>query len=324
MSSRFDIYGIGHALVDIEAEVDDALLAELGVAKGTMALVSEEEQTRILERVGSAARHRTPGGSAANTVLAVTQFGGNTFFSARVGDNEPGRFFAGLMGAQGVENRITDHLADGMTGHCVVLVTPDAERTMCTHLGVSAGFSAADLEEERLAQSEYLYIEGYLVSSPSALEAALAAQAMAKKHGVKVALTASDVSMIDFFRDGMDALLGNGVDLLFCNEAEALHLAGSESLTDAEAWLRGNVGAYGLTLGAQGAKVRGADGEEVVVPGVPAARVVDTNGAGDLFAGAYLYGITSGNLDLKGAGTLACHASSVLVGQFGARLKPGQ
>ncbi len=319
---KYDVYGIGHALVDMEIKVDDAFLQRMELQKGAMMLVDQEQQSRLLANLGDSDVHRACGGSASNTMIGLAQFGGSGFHSCKVAADDTGRFFVADMQKNGVDNAIDPAVADlGTTGKCLVLITPDAERTMCTHLGISETFSVDNLSEEHLAQAEYLYIEGYLVSAPSTCQAAIEAAGMARKMGVKVALTFSDIFMIKLFREGMDKIIGDGLDLLFCNENEALEYTGCDNPDQAAEKLKEITKQYGLTLGPDGARLY--DGSEMYsVPGVP-VRAVDTNGAGDLFAGTFLYGITHG-MNFPKAASLACRASSVLVTQYGARLRPDQ
>ena len=318
---KFNVYGIGHALVDMEFTVTDDFLNKMELPKGTMQLVNATQQENILAALGTTVAHRSCGGSASNTMIGLAQFGGSGFHSCKVANDETGDFFAADMHNNGVENSLNNQNHPGATGKCLVLITPDAERTMCTNLAISETFSIDNLSEEHLAQAEYLYIEGYLVSAPSTCAAAVAAAKMARKLGVKVALTFSDVFMIKLFREGMEQIIGDGVDLLFCNENEALEYTGSTTLEAAATELTKISRQFGLTLGSEGATLY--DGKKMMQISGVATKAIDSNGAGDLFAGTFLYGITHG-LSFPEAGKLACHASSVLVTQYGARLKKGQ
>ncbi|MBF0584641.1 MAG: adenosine kinase [Magnetococcales bacterium] len=319
--NHYDVYGIGHALVDMELHVPDAFLAEAGLQKGTMSLVDEPFQQRLLQQVAGLPHHRSCGGSSANTLIGLAQFGGRGFHACKVADDEAGTFFAQDMRMNGVENSLNQSRPPGTTGRCLVFITPDAERTLCTHLGISETFSTEQISEHLLAQAEYLYVEGYLVSAPSGQAATLEAARMARKRGVKIALTFSDTSMVTYFRPGLDAIIGDGLDLLFCNESEAMAYTESQTLEQAKNRLTHIAKRVGLTLGAEGAAIY--TGERwITVPGIP-VQAIDSNGAGDLFAGAFLFGITHG-YSLAKAGELACHAASLLVTQSGARLKSGQ
>ncbi|HIJ85184.1 MAG: Adenosine kinase [Magnetococcales bacterium] len=318
----YNVYGIGHALVDVECHVDEPFLRQIGLQKGSMTLVDAQRQAELSDKLKHQVVHRSSGGSASNTMIGLAQMGGKGFHSCKVADDEPGQFFTADMRANGVDNasRPSDP-KQGVTGQCLVMITPDAERTMCTHLGISETFSVENLSEHHLRQAEYLYIEGYLVSSPTTRQAAVAAKAHARANGVKTALTFSDVSMIQYFRDGMDEFVSGGIDLLFCNENEALSYAGTDSLDVAIRRLKEIAASFCLTLGPRGAKVYG-NGEMINLAGIK-VKAVDTNGAGDLFAGAFLYGITHGHTPAR-AGNLAIHASAQLVTQYGARLQTAQ
>ena len=318
---KYSVYGIGNALVDREFNVNNAFLDEMGLQKGTMTLIDKAQQDSILKALAGVSHHRSCGGSAANTMIALAQVGNRAFHASKVADDETGAFFAADMRANGVENQLEQGLEPGTSGVCLVLITPDAERTLCTHLGISERFSGNQLSESRLAEAEYLYIEGYLVSSPLGRQAAVKAAEMARNLGVKTALTFSDTSMISFFREGLEAVIGNGLDLLFCNETEALAFAQSDDLDVAKKRLGEISKTYGLTLGPRGATVyNGREGMNI--PGVK-VTAVNTNGAGDLFAGAFLHGLTQ-KWSFGRSGRLACDASAVLVTQYGARLQPAQ
>ncbi|MBF0295673.1 MAG: adenosine kinase [Magnetococcales bacterium] len=319
--NRYDVYGIGHALVDTEVKVSDDFLAAAGLTKGTMTLIDDARHAELLRMLSGFSRHRSCGGSSANTLIGTAQLGGRCFHSSRIANDENGAFFARDMKTNGVDNDLETRQGAGTTGQCLVLITPDAERTMCTHLGVSESFSIQDLAPDRLAGASWLYVEGYLVSSPSARQAALEAVRLARRHGVKIALTFSDVSMIEFFRAGLDEIMGTGVDLLFCNQAEALKYANTDRLEEAKAVLASRSVSFGVTLGARGALIY-TDHQEYAIPGVQ-VQAVDANGAGDLFAGALLYGLTHG-FATERAGKLACRAAALLVTRHGARLSRDQ
>lgn len=318
----YNVYGIGHALVDIECHVDEPFLNSVGLQKGSMTLVDEKRQNLLTEQLKNQIIHRSSGGSASNTMIGLAQLGGKCFHSCKIADDELGHFFTADMRANGVDNEaIPCDTTQGATGRCLVMITPDAERTMSTHLGVSETFSMKNLSEHHLTQAEYLYIEGYLVSSPTTLNAAVTAKTLAKSHGLRTALTFSDVSMINFFRSGIDEIIANGIDLLFCNENEALCYAGTDSLEVAIRRLKEIAKSFCLTLGPRGA-ILYDNGNSLEIPGIK-VNAVDTNGAGDLFAGAFLYGITH-QYSISQAGHLAIQASAQLVTQYGARLQLNQ
>lgn len=318
---NYHIYGLGAALVDTEIEIDDAELARLGVDKGLMTLVDEARQSELIDALEGHLVYskRASGGSAANTIIAASYFGANTYYSCRVASDDNGQFYLNDLRTAGVATRNGQDLPGGITGKCLVLITPDAERSMNTFLGISETLSANDLDETALTASQYLYVEGYLVTSESGRAAAIRARQVAEQNGVKTALSFSDPGMVSFFKEGLNEMLGTGVDLLFCNRDEALGWADSDSLDDAIAALKPVARQFAITLGAEGALIYDGNGLHRI-PGV-SVKAVDTNGAGDMFAGAYLYGISHG-LGPAEAGALACRAAAQVVSDYGPRL-PG-
>lgn len=320
---QYDVYGIGHALVDTEIEVSDRFVRELHIDKGSMSLVSRARQDEVVHRLYGVHHRRTCGGSAANTVIGLAQFGGRAGFACKVADDADGRLFLDEMRTNGVIT--TPETASvkgaGPTGRCLVLITPDAERSMLTDLGVSESVSPAEVVEDAVKDATYVYVEGYLVTSPSGLAASREVLRMARAHGAKLALTFSDAGIVTHFREQFDQLLGEGVDLLFCNEREALAFTGCGQIHEASERLLTRAGQVAVTLGGRGALLREGRREiEVIAAPVDA---VDTTGAGDLFAGGLLYGLTHG-MTLGEAGRLACAAASELVTQYGARLDSEQ
>jgi sugar/nucleoside kinase (ribokinase family) len=314
----FHVYGLGNALVDTEYEIHDDFLAEQAIPKGGMTLIDHsirEDLALQLSRDFDVKKH-SGGGSAANTMVAIAQFGGKAFYSCRVAEDHIGTLFHEDLQRIGVEVG-TSGASGGATGQCLVMITPDAERTMLTCLGASQHLSVGDLTPDALRRSRYLYIEGYLASSPSAMEAALEAKSIARSASVPVALTLSDSAMVTHFRSQVDALLEGGVDMLFCNREEALSFSGANDLADAASYLKSRAGSFAITLGAEGALVY--DGDAIYHTKPVQTRAINSNGAGDMFAGAFLYAITEGHGFAKAA-RLANGAAAHLVGQFGARL----
>lgn len=319
---KYDVYGIGNALVDLEVKVTDEFFAKNNIDKGLMTLVEEDRQNHLLNELKDFDLKKACGGSAANTVIAVSQFGGKSFYSCKVANDEFGHFYLADMKENGVDvNLKEDNLASGITGKCMVMVTPDAERTMNTYLGITSTFSETELNEEAIKNSEYLYIEGYLVASPTGQKAAVKAKALAEKYGVKTALTFSDPNMVKFFKDNFYEIIGDGVDLLFCNEAEAMTFTGMDSVKDARSALKSYAKNFAITLGGNGATI--FDGETFLDIEPYQVEAVDSNGAGDMFAGAFLYGVTNGHT-LASSGKLASLAASKVVSQFGPRLEWNQ
>jgi sugar/nucleoside kinase (ribokinase family) len=319
----YHIYGIGNALVDKEFEVDDAFFSDAGIEKGMMTLIEADQLASMLEILTSryGLKKRACGGSAANTIIGASYFGANAFYTCNVANDEAGDFYIADMKAAGVDTNMGDDRDEGVTGKCLVMVTPDAERTMNTHLGITSELHQNHINEDALAQSEYAYIEGYLVTSEPSRAAAIQVREMARKHGVKVAMTFSDPAMVQFFKDGLIEMIGDGVDLLFCNEQEAKLFADTESLDDAIEAIKKVAKTFAITLGSKGALA--FDGETLHEIAPNAVTAVDSNGAGDMFAGAFLYAITHGH-DFAAAGRLASAASSKVVSQFGPRLDAEQ
>jgi len=319
---KYNVYGMGNALVDIEFSVNDTFLNEKGIEKGFMTLVDEERQNTIMEHFnGNGGGKVACGGSAANTVIGLSYFGGKAFYSCKVADDEHGHFYMNDMHSAGVETNIKGVMEQGVTGKCLVMVSDDAERTMNTYLGLSETLSEKDLDLGALADSEYLYIEGYLVTSDTARAASKKAYAEAKANNVKIALTFSDPAMVKYFKDGLAEMVGEGVDLLFCNQEEAMLWTGCETVDETAEKLKETAKNFCMTLGAEGALV--FDGNDLIKIAPNPTKAVDTTGAGDLFAGGFLYGITNG-MSYKEAGELASLASSKVVGQFGPRLSKEQ
>lgn len=320
---RFDVYGLGAALVDTELRVTDAELDAHGIEKGVMTLVDEPRQNQLLDVFGDhlTLARRASGGSGANTVIAVSCFGGRGYYSCRVADDDNGHFYLHDLATAGVAHNGTAGLPTGTTGKCLVLITPDAERTMNTFLGISASLAPENLHPEALAAATYLYIEGYLATSPSGRAAAIRARELARQHGTRVALSLSDPGIVAHFGNELRAMAGGRVDLLFCNGDEARGWTGADDVETAAERLQADAESFAITLGARGALV--FDGRQLHrIPATP-ATAVDTNGAGDMFAGAFLYGLTQG-FDHVTAGRFANLAAAAVVAQYGPRLAPAQ
>lgn len=319
MLKKYDVTGIGNALVDIEFEVSDAFLEKHQIEKGLMTLVDEERQAALMGIINTKTSKLQCGGSAANTLIALSQFGGNGYYCCKVADDELGRFFVEDLKEAGVDHNLNpDHLEEGITGKCLVMVTADAERTMNTFLGITQHFSSEEVKENAIRDSKYLYIEGYLVTSPTAKEAMMKAKKIAEENGVKVALTFSDPAMVKYFGQAFDEVIGHSVDLLFANEEEAMLYTGKDNLMEAREELKKVARHFVITQGKNGAMIY--DGDTFIDIEPYPTKAVDSNGAGDMFAGAFLYGITNGH-SYASSGKLASMASSKVVGQFGPRIK---
>lgn len=315
----YNIYGIGAALVDTEVVVSDEFLDKNQVAKGLMTLVEEERQFELVRAINSQDSHvkRSCGGSACNTVVAASSFGASAFYSAKVAGDEDGGFFVQDLNAAGVDfHRVSG--GQGITGKCLVMVTPDAERSMNTFLGASLDLSMEEVDQNCLSQSEWLYMEGYLVTDEQRTDVGRQAMEMARDQGVKTSISLSDPFVVQVFADNLRKVIGTGVDLLFCNYDEALSFTNTESLEDAIEALTITAKTFVITQGAGGSVAY--DGNKLFDSQGINTEAVDTNGAGDMFAGAFLYAITSGH-DYGWASDFANAAAARVVSQFGPRIE---
>lgn len=313
----YDVYGVGNALVDTEIRVTDAELAERNLRKGVMSLVSTAEQDALVRTFNGRPTSDAAGGSAANTMVGVAQFGGRAFYTGKVGNDPMGSLYRLSMSEVGVE---FDVEADaGATGTCLVLVTPDGERTMQTCLGSSSALRPSDVDLGRLAQSKLLYVEGYLWGAPSTADAAELAMESAREMGVPVALSLSDPAMVEHCGDQLRRVTRAYVDILFCNEHEGSVYAGGVQGREAVLQAVGaDVPLVFMTCGADGCLVWDR-GRITAVPGhrVP---VVDTTGAGDVYAAGVLYGLSQ-RLSPVDAAKLGTYASGYIVTRMGPRLE---
>jgi len=320
--AHYDLYAIGNALVDSEYEVTDATLQALGVEKRHMTLIDASRRAALLDGVRGQHARRTGGGSAGNTVVALAQLGGKAFYSCRVADDELGAFYRDDLIANGVASNLSHTpFPPGQTGMCMVMVTPDAERSMSTFLGATADVDHTALSPKDIANAKVYYMEGYLAAQQAGTDAALKGRAIAKEAGVKLAATLSDMSMINFCRSGLEAMVGDGLDYLFCNEEEAQVWCGTTDFAAVCEQISKLAKVVCLTRSAKGCLVlEGA--RQTAVPAAP-VKAVDTNGAGDMFAGAFLFAVTQGH-SLADAAWLANQAAGQVVAQYGNRLTIAQ
>jgi sugar/nucleoside kinase (ribokinase family) len=319
MSKKYNVYGIGNALVDLEFKVSSDFLKEHEVKKGLMTLVDEETQHRLIGAIDHHKTEKKSGGSAANTVIAVSQFGGKSFYSCKVAADEFGDFYLKDMEDAGIPTNFDrQEREEGVTGKCLVMITDDADRTMNTYLGISSGLSTQEVDERAIKDSEYVYLEGYLVASEPGLEAMKEAKKIAEENNVKTALTLSDPSIVGAFKSQFKEVIGASIDLLFCNEEEAKAFTGKEDLMEARELLKQEAKRFVITQGKNGAMI--FDGDTFIDIEPYEVKAVDSNGAGDMFAGAFLYGISNG-LGFANSGKLASLAGSKIVAQYGPRLK---
>ncbi|MCX8521284.1 MAG: adenosine kinase [Rhodoferax sp.] len=320
--SHYDLYAIGNALVDSEYEVTEQLLTALGVQKRHMTLIDAERRAHLLAGVHGLHSRRTGGGSAGNSIVALAQLGGRAFYSCRVANDELGAFYHQDLQANGVASNLSHApFPAGQTGSCMVMVTPDAERSMSTFLGATADIDHTALHPKDIARSKVYYMEGYLSASCTGLDAALQGRAIAKAAGVKLATTLSDMSMINFCRPGLEAMVGSDLDYLFCNEEETQVWCDNTDLAAIVLQVSRLAKVVCLTRGAKGCLLPEA-GKTTEVPATK-VQAIDTNGAGDMFAGAFLYAVTHGYPHVRAA-ELANRAAAQVVSQYGNRLTAQQ
>ncbi len=310
-----DVLGIGNAIVDVVSQADEALITELGLERGAMTLIDEQRSEELYGRMGPG--REVSGGSCGNTIAAIASMGGKAAYIGRVRDDQLGRIFAHDIRAAGV-TFASQPAGDGpATARCLIFVTPDAQRTMQTFLGACVDLGPGDVDERLVARAEVTYFEGYLFDKPAAKAACRKAADICHAHGRLLALTMSDPFCVDRWRGEFRELVKNEVDILFANEAEIMSLYEVDEFDAALQAVRQDVGFAALTRGSKGSVV--VKGQEVhVIDAVPPSRVLDTTGAGDLYAAGFLRGFTAG-LDLAACGHLGSAAAAAIIGQYGAR-----
>ena len=316
---EFHLCGLGNAIVDIFLELSDEEFASLGFERGTMRLVDAQEQKTILHQFHQHDPRLVSGGSVANSVIAFSQLGGKGAFIGCVGDDRYGLFYEREFESLGIDIG-NPAILEETTGTCACIITPDAERTMRTCLAVSSHLSARHVDEERIKNSEWLFIEGYVFANPETGQAAIReAVQVAKKHGTKIAITCSEAFVVHAFAEPFFEALKEA-DLLFCNATEACAVANAQSPAEAFVRLKTLVPNSVVTDGPHGAHVR-FNGVETHVAAFP-CHPRDVTGAGDMFAGAFLYGITH-DVAPQIAARAACFLSMKVISQVGARLHHG-
>lgn len=316
--AKYNIYGMGGALVDTEVEVSDKFLVDKKIDKGVMTLVDESRQEELIQAFSSKDLKLTRkcGGSVCNSVVAASSLGSKVFFSGKVADDADGKLFMSDLKESGVDFHSSDQ-EPGTTGKCLVMVTQDAERTMNTFLGVSETLSVKEIDKDSLRNSDWFYVEGYLMTDEGRTAVTKEAVDFAKVHGVKIAISLSDPFVVDVFGDALRDVMDYAVDLIFCNRDEALAFTGSDDLASAIKKLKLMTNSFAITLGANGAVI--FDGDSVFRAEGVSVEAIDTNGAGDMFAGTFLYAITSGK-SYYWAAKLANYCASKIVSKFGPRL----
>ncbi len=313
--ASLDVTGIGNAIVDVLARADDGLLAENGLEKGAMTLIDAARAEELYGRMGPGLE--VSGGSAANTLAGLASLGGRGAFIGKVRDDQLGQVFTHDIRAAGTRYETTPALEGPPTARCLVLVTPDAQRTLQTFLGVSVELGPEDVDPVLVRGAQVTYLEGYLFDPPRAKAAFRAAVEIAHGAGRRVALTLSDPFCVDRHRSDFRSLVEGHVDLLFANEAEIMSLYEVGDFDSALQHVRGHCEVAALTRGEKGAVI--VAGEEVhVIDAEPVERVVDTTGAGDLYAAGFLHGFTHGH-DLAACGRLGALAAAEAISHYGAR-----
>ena len=314
---KYDLLAIGNALVDIEVRVDDEFIKKNSLTKGGMTLSSIESQQKILNALKKFSTKMSSGGSAANTVHGFSVLGGKTYYLGRVADDFHGQHYAKDMQSCGVAFSETRNETSN-TGTCVVLVTPDSERTMLTHLGASSSLHPDNVDEKIIEDSGMVYIEGYLWTSDETRNAAEKLATVAKNNKTPVAFTLSDAFVVNSFKDQIINFIRSRVDILFCNDVEAKAMAETDDIQEAFEVLKKMVNRVFVTRGRDGSWASSPIEEKVTV-GVFPTNAIDTTGAGDLFAAGALYGIAK-NYSLKESAIIGSYCASKVVSHMGGRM----
>jgi sugar/nucleoside kinase (ribokinase family) len=310
-----DVVGIGNAIVDVLSQADDSFIQQEKLAKGTMALIDEARAHDLYGKMGPGIE--ASGGSAANTIAGIASLGGKAAYIGKVADDPLGKVFVQDLRATGVRYDTAPLAGGPATARCLILVTPDAQRTMNTFLGASVEFQPVDIDRDLIASAQITYLEGYLFDRHAAKEAFRQAGAIAHQAGRKVSLTLSDPFCVDRHRADFRALIRGQVDILFANEAEICSLYETQDFEKAAAAVRAEAEIAVLTRSEKGAEVVTAK-DRVKVPAAPVGKVVDTTGAGDLFASGFLYGFTRGR-DMAHCAKLGALCAAEIISHFGAR-----
>jgi sugar/nucleoside kinase (ribokinase family) len=313
--ASFDVVGIGNAIVDVIAQTDEDFLAREGLVKGTMALIGAARAEALYQTMGPAIE--ASGGSAGNTMAGLASLGGSGAYIGKVQDDFLGQVFRHDITAIGVRFDTPPAASGPGTARCLILVTPDGQRTMNTYLGACVELGPADIDAETVSAAQITYLEGYLFDPPQAQEAFRNAAAIAHAAGRKVALSLSDPFCVGRHRAAFRDLVDGHVDILFANEAEICSLYETGDFAAAADAVRGHVAIAALTRSAAGSVIL-ANGAEHRIAAAPVARVVDTTGAGDLYASGFLYGMTR-NLPLSTCGALGSLCAAEIISHFGAR-----
>lgn len=316
--SSYDVYGIGNALIDIEFNVTEKTLCKLNIEKGVRTLVDTTQQKKLLSSLRNFSNKKTCGGSAANTIATTALLGGKCFYNCRVANDELGKFFLNKMKELSIEtNADLENSQTANTGSCIVLITPDAERSMNTCLNIAEKISKNDLDLSVLKKSNYLYIEGYLIVSSMMRSVTTAAFEYAKRHHIKTSLSLSDLNVVRHYKKELQTLMKNKIDLLFCNKEESFCFCETKNLEETKIQLQQYAKTFAITLGEKGSIL--FDGKHFTHAKAYNVTAINTVGAGDTFAGAFLYALTH-DYDFVAAGNFANIAAAYVVRKTGAHL----
>jgi len=315
MPELYDVAAIGNAIVDVIAPAEDSFLEANGLAKGGMMLVDEAQSKALYAKMAPGVE--ASGGSAANTVAGLASFGGKGAFLGKVADDQLGEVFAHDMRAIGARFETAPLVGGVATAACMINVTPDGQRTMCTFLGASTAFTEADVEAEVIEASKIVYLEGYLFDADAARRAFAKAAGLARASGRMLALTLSDGFVVERHREALLGFIETQVDLLFANEVEAKALFQTDSFDHAVGALRERVKLAAVTRSEHGSVIL-TDGERLTVAAEPVEKVVDTTGAGDQYAAGFMFGLSRGR-SLQACGRLASLAAAEVISHYGPR-----
>jgi sugar/nucleoside kinase (ribokinase family) len=317
----YDVFGIGNALLDLEYRVEQAFLIKNNIAKGRMSLVNFNQQQKLRDKLSKSSPNQMhPGGSAANTLFLMSNLGSKTHYHANLGNDVMGKHYFHCLNHTGLSTNITENtLTPGNTGVCLVMITPDAERTMLTNLGVSNQFHKDHIDIEKIQKAKYVYIEGYIITCDNSYEIIGNIINTARASQTKISITLSDAILVDNFHDTFHKIINkeNPIDLLFCNKHEAFAFAKTNDLSQVKEYLKNYSKQFVITLGKEGSCIY--DGEKFHHINGKKVNAINTLGAGDMYAGAYLHAITQG-LSAQDAAAFANEASSKIVTKSGPRL----
>lgn len=313
---KYDVAGIGNALLDFIVEVDDGILIEMDLKKGEMALIDEKKSEEILKKLEKHSVKTSPGGSSANTLAGVSALGGSAVFLGKIGNDKHGDIYEQKTNEHGVNSRLSKH--DSVkTGHAITFITPDSERTFATHLGAALHFRREDVFEDDIKNSKILHIEGYQLEDKELKAATLHAMNIAKDNNVKISIDLSDPNLIGRNLTALKEIVEKYADIVFVNETEALAFTEEKSEEDALNTLYKMCEIAIVKLGENGSLIKAKD--KIYRIPIHKVNVVGTNGAGDMYAAGILYGIAN-KIDIEKAGRIAAYAAGLVVSGTGSRL----